>query len=144
LHSSFETQLLNTLEKFWTVEEVSTPWNKFTAEEMSAEEVFKITHEAVGRYVLRLPLKVTLPNASAETRRMSVGSLHHIHRWFNRDPELANDYRDFMEIYERLGHMEQVPSKDLSTSKAWYLLHHAVMSTTANKRKIRVVFDASL
>jgi hypothetical protein len=137
---SFETQLLNTLEKFWTIEEVLSSRNKFTAQEMSAEQVFKTTdrREAAGRYVVRLPLKVTPPDASAETRRMALGSLHYIHHRFNRDPELANDYREFMETYERLGHMERVPSKDLSASKAWYLAHHAVMSTAANKRKIRV------
>jgi hypothetical protein len=56
LHCSFENQLLNTLEKFWTVEQVSSPRNKFTAEEMSAEQVLKTTHrrEATGRYVVRL------------------------------------------------------------------------------------------
>jgi hypothetical protein len=96
-----------------------------------------------GRYVVRLPLKVTPPDASTETRRMSLGSLHHMHRRFKRDPEIANDYHEFMETYERLGHIERVQSKDLFASKVWYLLHHAVMSTTANKRKIRVVFDAS-
>jgi hypothetical protein len=37
LHCSFKTQLLTTLEKFWTVEKISSPWNKFTVEEMSAE-----------------------------------------------------------------------------------------------------------
>jgi hypothetical protein len=145
LHCSFEEQLIHTLEKFWKVEEVSSPRNKFTAEEMSAEKLFVTTHrrDATGRYVVRLPLKVSLPDASAETRRMAAGSLHHMHRRFNRDPELAKDYREFMEAYERLGHMERVPAKDLSASKAWYLPHHAVVSTTTNKRKIRVVFDAS-
>jgi hypothetical protein len=56
-----------------------------------------------------------------------------MHRRFNRDPELANDYRAFMETYERLGHMERIPSKDLFASKAWYLPHHAVMSKIKEK-----------
>jgi hypothetical protein len=109
LHCSFETQLLNTLEKLWTVEEVSSPRNKFTAEEISAEQVFKNAHrrEAAGRYVVRLPLTVT-PDASAETRRMTLGSLHHMHRRFNCDPELANDNRELIETYELLGHMKGV------------------------------------
>jgi hypothetical protein len=144
LQCSFETQLLNTLEKYWTVEEVSSLRNKFTDEEMSAEQVFITTHrrDATGRQVVRLPLKVSPPDASAETRRMALGSLHHMHRRFNRDPELANDYREFMETFERLSHMERVPFKDLSASRAWYLPHRAVMSMTANKRKILVVFHA--
>jgi hypothetical protein len=58
--------------------------------------------------------KFFLPNASAEIWRMALGSLHDMHRRFNRDAEFANDYRAFMGIYERLGHMERVLSKDLS------------------------------
>jgi hypothetical protein len=119
LPCSFKTQILNTLQKFWMVEEVSSPQNKFTSEEMSAEEDFTTKHrrDATGRYIVRLPFRVTLPNASAETRRMSLGWLYHMHRRFNRDAEFANDYRAFMRTYERLGHMERVPSKDLSALK---------------------------
>jgi hypothetical protein len=120
LHYCFEIQLLNTLEKFLIVEEVSSPPNKFTADEMSAEQVFITKHrrDATNRYIVRLLLKVTPPDTSADTRRMALGSLHHMHCRFYRDPELANDYREFMETYERLGHMERVLSKDLSASKA--------------------------
>jgi hypothetical protein len=42
LHCSFKTQLRNTLEKFWTVEEVSSPRKKFTAEEKSAEQSLRL------------------------------------------------------------------------------------------------------
>jgi hypothetical protein len=56
LYCSFETLLLNTLEKFWTQEGVSSPRNKFTAKEMSAKQVFRTTHgrDATCRYVLQI------------------------------------------------------------------------------------------
>jgi hypothetical protein len=67
---------------------------------MSADQVFKKTHrrKAAGRYVVRLSLKVTPPDASEETRRMALGSLYHMRRRFNRDLELANGYREFIDL----------------------------------------------
>jgi hypothetical protein len=74
---------------------------------------------------------------------MALEFLHSMHRRFARDPALAEEYREFMGIYEQLGHMERDPFKDWCKPTAWYLPHHAVISATAMKRKIRVVFDAS-
>jgi hypothetical protein len=87
---------------------------------MSAEQVFITTHrrDATSRYVVRLSLKVTPPDTTAETRRMALGSLHHMYRQFNRDPEFANNYPEYMETYERLGHMDGILSKHLSALKA--------------------------
>jgi hypothetical protein len=104
---------------------------------MSAEQIFITTHQryATGKYVVRLSLNVTPFDTTTETRRMALGSLQHIHGRFNCDPLFANDYSELMETYERLGHMDGIPSKHLSALKAWYLPHHALMSTTANKKK---------
>ena len=62
-----------------------------------------------GQYVVRLPLKAELPTPYAETRQMALGSLSTTHRRFSRDLRLADAYREFMRVYEELGHMERVP-----------------------------------
>jgi hypothetical protein len=57
------------------------------------------------------------------------------------NPEFTNDYPEFMETYERLGHMDGILSKHISALKTWYLPHHALMSTAEKNKKFRVVFD---
>ena len=74
---------------------------------------------------------------------MALGSLSHMHRRFSRDPKLAQSYCEFMETYERLGHMTRVPKAEIYRAEAWYLPHHAVVQETESKWKLRVVFDAS-
>jgi hypothetical protein len=136
VHGSLETQLLNTLDKFLRIEEVSSPGNKFTTDEMSAEQVC-ITmhrHDATGRYVVQVSLKVTPPDGNA-ILRMALGSLHHMHGRFNRDPAFANDNPEFTETYKQRCHIDGIPSKHLSVLKAWYLPHHTLMLTAANKKK---------
>ncbi|XP_076549276.1 uncharacterized protein LOC143308232 [Osmia lignaria lignaria] len=83
------------------------------------------------------------PAAGPETKRMAMGSLAHMYRRFARDPKLAVAYREFMTVYENLGHMERVPVSERDNPRAWYLPHHAVVQSTPLKWKIRVVFDAS-
>ncbi|XP_017892659.1 uncharacterized protein LOC108632519 [Ceratina calcarata] len=69
---------------------------------------------------------------------MAMRSLAHTHRRFDRDSNLALEYRKFMLAYEQLGHMERVPPSEVENPRAWYLPHHAVIQS-----KIRIVFDAS-
>jgi hypothetical protein len=64
-----------------------------------AEKTFVERHrrDADGRFIVRLPLKVTPPAITKETQRMALGSFHSMHRRFARDPALAEQYREFME-----------------------------------------------
>ena len=93
--------------------------------------------------MVNLPLKSNPPSVGAESRRIALGSLSQMHRRFSRDPRIAQAYGEFMELYERLGHMSRVPPSEIQRPDAWYLPHHAVVQETASKWKLRVVFDAS-
>ncbi|XP_043494694.1 uncharacterized protein LOC122519361 [Polistes fuscatus] len=62
---------------------------------------------------------------------------------FARDSRLAQAYRDFMRVYEELGHMSRVPRSEVLRREAWYLPHHAVVQQDESRWKLRVVFDAS-
>ena len=144
-HSTQLDDLDQALQRFWEIEEVSTSSNKLKPEDDLCERIFLENHvrDLQGRYEVRLPLKADLPSVAAETRRMAIGSLSSMHRRFSRDPKLAQAYCEFMETYERLGHMSRVSASEVRQAEAWYLPHHAVVQESASHWKLRVVFDAS-
>ncbi|XP_011883742.1 PREDICTED: uncharacterized protein LOC105570900, partial [Vollenhovia emeryi] len=145
LHCSTDPDLLKVMEGFWRLEEIPSSLDKWDDEEQSCDELFSRTHSrnSEGRYVVRLPFKSSLPEAARETRGMALGSLRSMHRRFARDARLAQSYREFMETYESLGHMERVPPEETANPSAWYLPHHAVVQCSGTAWKLRVVFDAS-
>ncbi|XP_066600823.1 uncharacterized protein [Prorops nasuta] len=144
-HSVAIDDVTEILRRFWSVEEVPVPQNILNPDDELCERLFVTTHsrDSKGRYIVRLPLKGDLPSVSDQSKRIALNSLMAMHRKFERDPTLAQEYRKFMLEYEELGHMRPVPKEEISSSNAWYLPHHAVIQHGVLKRKIRVVFDAS-
>ncbi|GFX81279.1 DUF1758 domain-containing protein [Trichonephila clavipes] len=55
--------------------------------------------------------------------------------------ELEREYKNFMEEYEKLGHMS--PNKELDGRISYFLPHHAVRRKDSITTKLRVVFDGS-
>ncbi|XP_034172341.2 uncharacterized protein LOC117600703 [Osmia lignaria lignaria] len=143
--ASGEQTLEESLRQFWTIEDFPSAAASPRPEDEACEALFRDTHirDSNGWFVVRLPVKGVLPTVGLETRRMAMGSLACMHRRFVRDPKLAQAYREFMSVYESLGHMEQVPTSEIDDPRAWYLPHHAVVQSTLSTWKIRVVFDAS-
>ncbi|XP_043501619.1 uncharacterized protein LOC122523813 [Polistes fuscatus] len=143
LHCSAQEELNHILQRFWELEEVSDAPQRLKPEEEKREIIFQETHrwDWRGRYVVRLPLKQELPPVVEETRRMALSSLVCLHRRFARDSRLAQAYRDFMRVYEELGHMSRVPRSEVLRREAWYLPHHAVVQQDESRWKLRV--DAS-
>lgn len=62
---------------------------------------------------------------------------------FARDPEIHQEYVQFMSQYEALHHMQPVPSPAEHHQDCCYLPHHAVVQQSNSKKRLRVVFDAS-
>ncbi|XP_055523052.1 uncharacterized protein LOC129717222 [Wyeomyia smithii] len=61
-----------------------------------------------------------------------------------RNPELRQQYNDFIREYEDLGHCREVKeAEDPSNMDTYYLPHHAVLRPSSSTTKCRVVFDAS-
>ncbi|XP_046391251.1 uncharacterized protein LOC124159470 [Ischnura elegans] len=143
LHCEAVQNLLEDLQRFWEVEEVPPSTRTLRPEDERCEQHFKDTHSrgSDGRYIVQLPIVSELPVTVDETRRTSLSSLASTEQRFVREPEIAAAYRDFMKVYEELGHMVKVPTSDSQIKRAWYLPHHAVVHTPS--LKLRVVFDAS-
>lgn len=145
LHCSVEPNLEQTLQRFWTLEEIAPNPGRLKPEDEMAENLFTETHsrDSRGRYEVRLPLKAGRPRVADETRSMALKSLSSMQRRLSRDARLADAYGAFMKDYERLGHMTRVQASEIRCEDAWYLPHHAVVQDSGDKYKVRVVFDAS-
>lgn len=144
-HCRCEEKLYEALNRFWVIDTIAPPVNPLTPEEQECENNFIQTYrrDSTGRYSVRLPFRGSLPSVANETKRMAISSLRSIHRRFERDSILADEYRTFMNEYEKLGHMELIDHGERNNEDAWYLPHHAVIARRGLTRKIRVVFDAS-
>ncbi|XP_046406361.1 uncharacterized protein LOC124171264 [Ischnura elegans] len=143
LHCAAVQNLLDDLQRFWEVEEAPPSTRTLRPEDERCEQHFKDTHfrGSDGRYIVQLPIVSQLPETVDETRRTALSSLASTEQQFVREPEKAAAYRDFMKIYEELGHMVKVPTSDSQIKRAWYLPHHAVIHTPS--LKLRLVFVAS-
>jgi hypothetical protein len=65
---------------------------------------------------------------------------------FKRDPRLQSDYSNFMDEYQALDHLEQVPvseAANILNFSSCFLPHHAVFKSDSTTTKLRVVFDGS-
>ncbi|KAL6419236.1 hypothetical protein ACFW04_011497 [Cataglyphis niger] len=111
-------------------------------DEQEDEDHFVRTHsrDASGRFVVRLPLRLPLPDAG--TKRTAARLLGHMERRFARDDQLMQLYTDFMRQYEVLGHMSPVQLVGAAGLADCYLPHHGVMRK-GSSAKIQVVFNSS-
>ncbi|XP_071651718.1 uncharacterized protein [Temnothorax longispinosus] len=58
-----------------------------------------------------------------------------------QDPQLREEYTDFLDEYERLGHMTEIPVSDV-TEEVYFIPHHSVFKRDSHTTKLRVVFNA--
>ncbi|KAL9974311.1 hypothetical protein ACROYT_G011332 [Oculina patagonica] len=81
-----------------------------------------------------------LPN----NRAMAVSRLHSTEKKLKKNPELAEKYQNFINGYVAKGHAQRLTQEEakVTTSKTWYLPHHAVLNPNKTG-KVRVVFDAT-
>ncbi|XP_046478626.1 uncharacterized protein [Neodiprion pinetum] len=129
LHCLVEPDLEQTLQRFWSLEDIALNLSRLRPKDEIAEHLFKETHnrDSRGRYEVRLPVKPDRPRVANEIRSMALKSLPSMQRRFSRDARLAEAYGSFMRDYERLGHMTRVSASEIRCEDAWYLPHHALV-----------------
>ncbi|CAB0029184.1 unnamed protein product [Trichogramma brassicae] len=117
------------------------PTKHLSAEEQYCEDYFTetTTRNADGRYVVRLPFAKKV--SFEDSRDVAVSYLHRMERRLERSPRLSMLYKNFIDEYTDLKHMELVPDSQLS-SENFYLPHHGVFRA-GNQDKILVMFNAS-
>ena len=124
---STQDKLYQQIEKFWTIEEVTSNKSQVVqSEELDCERHFVqgTIRQNNGRFEVRLPFNEQLDRlGESETIAMN-----------------EQQYRNFMSEYEQLGHMQRLA---VVPKKHYYLPHHAVIKKENLTTKIRVVFDGS-
>ncbi|XP_053686390.1 uncharacterized protein LOC128735933 [Sabethes cyaneus] len=141
---SHSLTLEQSIQRFWSIEELPGD-SIISTEETECEEHFCKTHrrDGTGRYIVQLPLKESVANLS-DSRALALRRFLSMEKRLSQQPDVKEQYDDFMTEYEQLGHCKEVDeSKDDDTVRKWYLPHHAVLRPSSTTTKCRVVFDAS-
>ncbi|BET00524.1 Retrotransposon protein [Nesidiocoris tenuis] len=126
------------IERFWQIEEPSFD-TKMSPEDEYCEQHFTSSHYRTddGRYVVSLPFRTVPPTIVPNTAR-AINCFYSLEKKLMKDEELGREYRAQIDEYLQLGQMS--PAKD---PPKYVIPHHAVFKTTGEKRKLRIVFDAS-
>ena len=124
------------LSKFWELENIPNQ-RHLTREEKDCEKHYNDTTEQNddGRFVVQLPFKQT-------GSRLGLSKAHAMKRFLNlerkllADPDLRQQYSNFIKEFIDLGHLEQVPPNELETNDCFYLPHHCVRKADSTTTKL--------
>lgn len=131
------SELNRSLTKFWETEQEEYT-KHYSPEELECESHFIKTHSRTedGRFVVRLPFNEKITQLG-DSRQSALKRFYAVEKRLNKNPELKQNYLNFMQEYEQLNHMQRIENTE--TAISYYIPHHAVFKDG----KIRVVFDAS-
>ena len=138
-----ERQLMNTVQKFWEVED--PPMNVVLTKE--EDELMKQTRNSLTwtgeRYEVRLPWDEELKKKLMNNFPMALSRLESIERKLKRNPQLAEQYEKTFLNYESKGYIVEVFPKDIKTELSIYIPHFPVIKEDRSTTKVRTVFDAA-
>ena len=139
-----DSDLGRSMERFWSIEEVTVLKPVMTKQEQYCEDHF-VTHtrrEDDGRFVVKLPVREDSPQLGNSYSTAMKRFMQLEQRLCSR-PELKADYVKFMEEYYALDHMQLALDQSTDKDGFYYMPHHAVIKSQSATTKTRVVFDAS-
>lgn len=142
-HFSQNITLQNQLAKFWEVEEVSVK-NPLSIEETLCEKHFteNVTVTQEGRFQVSFPFKDSLSKLG-ESRETAIKQFMVLERRLISNNTLHSLYKDFLDEYERLGHMTEITDDVANLDPCYFMPHHGVLKESSSTTKLRVVFNAS-
>ncbi|GFW83617.1 transposable element Tcb2 transposase [Trichonephila clavipes] len=113
-------------------------------EEIYCEEHFVSTYkrDKTGRFIVRLPIKENAETLLGYSKENAIKRLNGIWEKLNKNNTMGTLYKEFMNEYELLGHMEQIKNETLDKIN-YYIPHHSVYKPEKTSTPLRVVFDAS-
>lgn len=145
-----ETDVNETVKRFWKAEQVPETFNEKLTEHELAESIFQNSVQIVNKtFYVDMPLKVPLEDVN-NTLGSSFDSAYH--RFLNLEKKLQKNsllkikYNEFINEFITLGHAEYVElsSYNLNKDSVYFLPHHAVINESSKTTKVRAVFDASM
>lgn len=127
------------LHKFWEIEDIAEE-PSYSTEDTDCVNFYKSTTTRLidGKYQVRLPLKPNFDQLG-QSKNKAIAQFLQLERKFNKNQEMAKEYKQFIHEYQELGHMKVAIGNKKTEC---YLPHHCVIrdSTTSSHR---VVFNAS-
>lgn len=134
----FSQDISKQISKFWELEEIPAKI-KNNQNEYCEKHFYETTSRvADGRFCVQIPLKDSI-NKLGDSYNIAEKRFLQLERKLQNKPKLKQQYFDFINEYERLGHMSEV----IRPVFGCYLPHHAVLKENSETTKLRVVFDAS-
>jgi len=121
---------------FWEQEELTRPVLPLSAEDCRCEVHYIRLHyrDPSGHYVMRLPIRVEMPDLSS-TRRSASRMLDTMEWRFQQDGDFRERYEAFMRECLMLGHMSPArPSPAGDDRHLCYLPHHGILKGAARRR----------
>ncbi|XP_018404103.1 PREDICTED: uncharacterized protein LOC108780787 [Cyphomyrmex costatus] len=115
-----------------------------SAQEQGVEEFFlqTVKRGADGKYIVHLPKDDTVILDDSEST--AIKKFLAIEKKLSQQPQLKEEYHQFLKKYKELRHMSLVTSSDYNTTKeVFYLPHHPVIKNDSVTTRLRVVFDGS-
>ncbi|GFU73039.1 uncharacterized protein TNCV_405581 [Trichonephila clavipes] len=132
------------LQKFWEIETINECQKSLSKEEEYCENHYQMTHTRndAGRYVVQMPVKDI--QGLGHSKGLVLKRLEQLWRRLSKDKQMENLYKEFMQQYLDLGHMEKVEEHFDETSAnniCYYLPHHGIFRPDKTTTKLRVVFN---
>ncbi|XP_058977598.1 uncharacterized protein LOC131802148 [Musca domestica] len=142
-HKDIFQEINKNIEMLWKIDVVESKCQNMSREQKVCEDHFvkNVSVQSDGRLMVRLPFKGD-PIVLGDSRDIALRRFFSIERKLNKNPELKEDYSQFLKEYEELGHMSQVDDTNISVPN-YYIPHHCVLRPSSVSTKLRVVFDAS-
>ncbi|XP_015911609.1 uncharacterized protein [Parasteatoda tepidariorum] len=88
-----------------------------------------------------MPLKED-PSCLGNSKDIALKRLRSLWNRLAKDEIYLNLYRDFLEEYEKLGHMREV-TREIEPEVTYYATHHGIYRPEKSTTKLRVVFNCS-
>ncbi|GFW21235.1 DUF1758 domain-containing protein [Trichonephila clavipes] len=141
-----EPSLDITVKKFFELESLPNDSKEITKseEEIYCEEHFVSTYkrDKTGRFIVRLPIKENAETLLGYSKENAIKRLNGIWEKLNKNNTMGTLYKEFMNEYELLGHMEEIKNETLDKIN-YYIPHHSVYKPEKTSTSLRVVFVAS-
>ncbi|GFU09776.1 integrase catalytic domain-containing protein [Trichonephila clavipes] len=124
-----EPSLDITVKKFFELESLPDDSKEITKseEEIYCEKHFVSTYkrDKTGRFIVRLPIKENVETLLGYSKENAIKRLNGIWEKSNKNNTMGTLYKEFMNEYELLGHMEEIKNETLDKIN-YYIPHHSV------------------
>ncbi|XP_062534704.1 uncharacterized protein LOC134203884 [Armigeres subalbatus] len=144
-HVSVSDPLHNAIERFWKMEEINNKPN-YSVEEQQCETHFveNVTRNTEGRYMVRFPRHPDFDHMLGDTKAVAMRQYLSLENRLERDPNLKQEYQNFLDEYLSLGHLRIVSANEPEPPQVSYIPHHPVVKESSTTTKVRVVFNGSV